>query len=654
MLITDAGSDIAFLREQNELRPTRPPKPWVHEYVHGHRIMPPESRIPGIVDIYRTPYLLEPMMNMSPASPVTHDACMKGAQIGWTWGAENVIAYYLDENPAPMLYVSGTQDLLEKWASKRIEPLISSCGFRHKITASVGNPGSRKTGDKMFAKYVIGGFLEMSSAQSAAGLRSDSIMVLILDEMDSAPRMLKTGEGVWVDVAMARTNAWNYLKKIMMMSTPTTEDESLIKVQYELGDQRKYMVPCPYCGKTQDIVFGNERTKHGIKAETKAGILQYAYYSCQFCHEAIFNNQKTEMLARGQWEPMATPSDKNRVSRHISSLYSPVGMYSWTEAYQEYIKAQNDLEGEGMRSFVNLVLGLPYKEKGARPKLENVIELRGGYRQEQVPDGVLFLTMGVDMQEGSQNDPDNPARLELEICGHGSSFRTWSILYKVIEGSIEDPFDGAWEKLYQWIMETGLTFRRSDGTEFIVQIGFIDSGHLSNIVYQFTSRLSNVFPSKGFQFLKKNKKDTGDEVSIKNFIRYRAAKTDKSGDVTFIEIATNHYKNQLYGHLRVQRQPIEPQKGGFCDFPADYREDYFKMLIAEERRRDGSYHAGGRRNEALDCRVMNLCSADYWLAAMVSDRRAHAKTLGHDALFIQSINAKTILTVLEKQTARRM
>jgi phage terminase large subunit GpA-like protein len=78
------------------------------------------------------------------------------------------------------------------------------------------------------------------------------------------------------------------------------------------------------------------------------------------------------------------------------------------------------------------------------------------------------------------------------------------------------------------------------------------------------------------------------------------------------------------------------------------------MLIAEERRRDGSYHAGGRRNEALDCRVMNLCAADYWLAAKVSERRAHAKTLGHDALFIQSINAKTILQVLEKQTTRRV
>jgi phage terminase large subunit GpA-like protein len=654
-MFLSSATDIEFLRAQNELRPTTPPAPWVHDYVHGHRIMPPESRLPGIVDVYRSPYLIEPMMNMSPASPVTHDACMKGAQIGYTWSAENVIAYYLDENPAPMLYISGTQELLEKWVTKRIEPLISSCGFRHKITAAVDNTKSRRTGDKTFSKYVTGGFLEMASAQSPAGLRQDSIKVLIIDEMDSAPRMLRTGEGIWVNVAIARTNAWNYLKKIMMMSTPTTFEESLIKVQYDLGDQRKYLIPCPFCKRPQELVMGNENTRHGLKPETKGGILQFAYYSCEFCHEAIFNNQKTEMLAAGRWEPTAVPSERGRVSRHISALYSPVGMFSWTEAYEEYLKAQNDLEGEGMRSFVNLVLGLPYKEKGARPKIENVINLRGGYREGAVPDGVLFLSFGCDVQAGSENDPTNPPRLELEVCGHGSSFKTWSITYKVIEGSIDDPFDGAWEKFYQWIIKTGLTFKRSDGMDFVAQIGLIDAGdgNYSNVVYQFTSRLSNVFPSKGFNVLKKKRNEKGDEISFKNFIRYRAAKTDKSGDITFIEIATNHYKTQLYGHLNVQRQPVDPQRGGFCDFPMDYGEDYFRMLIAEERRRDGSYHAGGRRNEALDCRVMNLCAADYWLAAMVSERRAAAKTMGHDALTIQSINAKTILQVLEKQTARR-
>jgi phage terminase large subunit GpA-like protein len=653
--VSNVTNDIEFLRELNDLRPTEPPPPWVHEYVHGHRIMPSDSRFPGIVDVNRSPYLLEPMQNMSPASDVTHDFCMKGAQLGYTWSAENIIGYYLDASPAPMMYVSGTNDLLEKWVSKRIEPLIDSCGFRHKLTAQVSNTKSRRTGDKTFSKYVVGGFLEMASAQSPSGMRQDSIRVLLLDEIDSAPRLLRTGEGVWLDVVMARTKAWNYLKKVMGMSTPTTEEESLIKVQYELGDQRKYLIPCPYCGKFQELKFGNDKTTYGIKAETKGGILQFGYYQCDYCHEAIFNNHKTEMLAKGRWEPTAQASEKGRVSRHISGLYSPVGMYSWTEVCQDYEAAKNDPEGEGMRSFVNLVLGLPFKEKGARPKLENVIDLRGGYMNGQVEDDVLFLTFGTDVQAGSENDPQNPPRLELEVCGHGMNFRSWSIDWQRFEGSIEDAYDGAWEKLFQWVIKTGMTYKRRDGREFGVEIGFIDAGdgNYSNVVYQFTSRLNNVFPSKGFNVLKKNKNDKGDEITRSNFIRYRAARTEKSGDVTFIEIATNHYKTQLYGHLKVQRQHVGPQKGGYCAFPKDRGEDYFKQLIAEERRRDGSYHAGGRRNEALDCRVMNLCAADYWLAAKVADQRAKAKNMGHDALFIQTITTKTILQILQNLTARR-
>ena len=39
---------------------------------------------------------------------------------------------------------------------------------------------------------------------------------------------------------------------------------------------------------------------------------------------------------------------------------------------------------------------------GQRPKLEKVIELRGTYKEGQVPNNVLFITIGVDVQRGSK------------------------------------------------------------------------------------------------------------------------------------------------------------------------------------------------------------------------------------------------------------
>jgi phage terminase large subunit GpA-like protein len=70
-----------------------------------------------------------------------------------------------------------------------------------------------------------------------------------------------------------------------------------------------------------------------------------------------------------------------------------------------------------MRSYVNIYAGLPYKDTGSRPKLSTVIALKGNYVSGTVPEGVLFLTAAVDVQAGSQKDPDNPPRLEMEVLG---------------------------------------------------------------------------------------------------------------------------------------------------------------------------------------------------------------------------------------------
>lgn len=459
------ASYIEFFTEENGKRPISPPTNKVSEYVEDNRILPPNTPFPGFWRNAKTPYSVEIMDCMSPSSQIQQLAFMKAAQCGATALAENVIAYWIDESPTEILFISATDDLLERWATKRLEPLIDSCGFRNKIYAQIENKASRRTGDKTFVKEFVGGTLNMASAQSPASLRSDSKRVLIRDEIDGAPPQLRTGEGNWLDVSYARTNAWGQRRKVLDFSTPTTFADSLINREFEAGDQRKFFVPCPSCGKFQELTW--ER----IKPETKDGVLEKVYYLCEFCNEAIFNHNKTQMLVKGRWEPTANSHSKFYRSYHISSLYSPVGMVSWIEMYEHYQKAQEN--PDGMRSFVNLYLGLPYKEAGARPKLDKVIELRGGYRQAIVPEGILFLTMGVDVQRGSKTDKANPARLELEVCGHGAGYRTWSILYKVIEGEVGDPFSGAWESLNEWAKETGLRFKRYDGTIFSVALIFV-------------------------------------------------------------------------------------------------------------------------------------------------------------------------------------
>jgi phage terminase large subunit GpA-like protein len=643
--------DISFLETETQRRPRSNRETDIAKWVSTRRVLPSRTPFPGLWRNDRTPYLVEIMNCLSPASPIQHVAIMKGAQLGLTAAAENVVAYWMAENPAEILFISATNDLLEKWVVKRLEPLIDTCGIRDKIYAQNNNPKSRRTGDKIFSKEFVGGCLDMASAQSAPGLRSDSKRILIRDEIDGAPPHLKTGEGNWLEVSYARTAAWGHRKKIMDFSTPTTEDDSLIKAQFEAGDQRKYEVPCPYCGEYQVLEWGNDKTVFGIKAITEGGKVTGVYYACRHCQGQIKNHHKTKMLARGRWVPTAVSGNDLYRSYHLSSLYSPAGMMTWRELYELWQAASDN--PDKMRAFSNLYLGLPYRETGARPKLDKVIELRGGYKSGAVPFGVLFLTVGIDVQAGSSRDENNPARLEMEICGHGAGFRTWSIMYKRFEGAVDDPSSGAWLELSEWATETKLTFLRSDGMAFSPTIIFIDSGdgNLTDVVYRFCSGWGATFPSKGFSALRKRRGESGDEQGPSNFRRFRAAKLGEAG--TLYEISTNYYKTHLYNNLKIERRETGgEQRPGFCDFPIDYPEGYFRMLTAEEKRRDGSFHCpSGRRNEALDCRVMNQCAADVYLDSEVLRVKAAAMKGGSTRDQVQVINHRLILEYMAKRVA---
>jgi phage terminase large subunit GpA-like protein len=460
--------------------------------------------------------------------------------------------------------------------------------------------------------------------------------------------MLKTGEGNWLKVSIIRTNAWGKRKRIFDLSTPTVYGESAIWEEYIQGDQRKFNVPCPYCKKKQELKFeiGGEKMPFGLKGVFQNGKLIDVYYECEHCHKHIDENNKPWMLLNGEWIPTSESKQQEFRSYHLNALYSPLGMLSWKEFYQAYIDAQSD--PEGMRWFTNLYLGLPFKEVGSRPELSKVIELRGSYHQGKVQKGTLYLTMGIDVQEGSKKDENNPPRLELEIVGHGAGYKTWQVLYKVIPGAIDDPFSGAWADLNEWAAENKLTFFRDDGRAFPVNLVFIDSGYEPDVVYRFCDTWQNTFPSKGFGTIKRNKTDKGDEYGPASFKRYKPVAL--GGSKTLYEISTNYYKTQIYNNLKISRQDSSFQKPGFCEFPLEANEKYFAMLTAEEKRLDGSFHAGGRRNEALDCRVMNCCAGDVYLDSLVNEAKGLAKINGDKAQNIMQINHRLVLDLLEKQT----
>lgn len=646
-------SDLSFIKDLNSQKPINPPQKSIADFVSKNRVMPSDTPRPGPVDLSLTPHVIEWMENASPYSEVQHQVWLKGAQIAATFAVEGIIGYWMKEFPTAIMYMSATQDLLDEWSSKRLEPMIDSCGIREKIVENAEEKFGAKrrmSGDKMHQKLFVGGFLKMVSAQSAASQRSDSIRLLIRDETEGAPKELTTGEGSWLNTSKARTKFFGARKKIIDLSTPGDANGNYIENAYKEGDQRLRMVPCPLCKKSQPLYEIPEEGQYGLRSDKKAGKIQSVYYLCDFCHDAIFEHHKYKMFLASKWEPTAISKSELYRSYYINSLYSPSGTFSWRDYYDEWESSKIGPEEE--KGFTNLCAGHVYQETGARPKIDSIHHLRGSYKEMTVPEGVLFLTAAVDVQTGSDkyrllNRDDlnteikeakkkgvleNFPRLEMEILGHGGGYRTWSIGYFRFEGHLNDLDAGAWEKLTDFFKDLAVnsdtssgdykvpTVKRADGQEFGIPMVFIDAGdgNMKDTVYSYTQRFGGFYPCMGHHQLKDVVKK-GDYESNQDKRRFKINKVGE--DIFAYVISTNYYKKRVYKRATLERLSVGLQRPGFMDHPESYNDHYFKMLFSEDHLKDGTFDARGRRNESLDCKNYNLCAGDAYLDMLVDHWR---------------------------------
>ena len=103
----------------------------------------------------------------------------------------------------------------------------------------------RRRGDR---KEITGSAGDFYSIMSKMATRAQNKRLMLRDEIDAAEWIMTTGEGNRYEVNKAHTNSWGARRKIIDFSSPTTYENSVIYQEYLLGDCRKFMVPCPYCG----------------------------------------------------------------------------------------------------------------------------------------------------------------------------------------------------------------------------------------------------------------------------------------------------------------------------------------------------------------------------------------------------------------------
>jgi len=554
----------------------------VSDWAEKKRILPQGlSPMPGPFTWKVTPYLREIADCFSENSPIQKTAIMKGTQLGFTVGiGENWMGYVIDVAPGPMMFVSGDKEMAQDAVEVRVDRMIESAGLADKIFSQTDKPHSKKTGDTKRKKEFPGGFLLALGPNVGAKLRQFSVRYLFYDEVDAYPQETGT-EGDPLKLGERRTDAFERIRKILYISTPLVEQTSRIKPLFERGDQRYYYVPCRHCHHKQVIKW--DRLKYE-KDEFGRLIWNSVHYECERCYGHWKNEDKAYFLPRGEWRPTAEPMEPGFRSYHLSALYSPVGMRSWESICQEWIQVKED--PVMLRVFVNTVLGETWVERGEAPRYERIMLRREQYQVGILPEKAkpLLLTIGADVQKD---------RIEVEIVAWGKDKESWSVDYRVLSGDTAHVDDPCWQKLRELI-----TAKHAGLPPAMV---LIDAGYNTPTVYAFCEvYLRGVFPVMGDSAISRHQK----AFLLRDVQGYQTTRVD---------LNTDFLKLELYGYLaKGMPEDAETYPGGYCHFPQEYGEKYFRQLTAEERMKKttstGTFRyvwhlASGRRNEALDARV---------------------------------------------------
>lgn len=554
--------------------------------------------MPGQFSWMPTPYFKEIIDNFSESSNIESIAILKGAQIGYNVGLlENLIGWIIDESPGPSIFTSGDQTMAETNMELRIDKMISSAGIQDKLFAQSDNFQNKKTGNTKSKKEFLGGFLLAIGPNSGSKLRNVSIRYGLFDEIDASFGEIKQ-EGDFLDIIERRFDAFEDTRKKIYGSTPTEIESSRIWRLYELGDQRKYHVPCKVCKKLQVLNFHpDENGRGGLRYDKKDGefVKESVHYRCIFCDAKWKNSDKTYFLDPkngAKWIPTTKSKKENHVSYYLPSWYAGIGLRTWESICEEWVLSEGSFSK--LKVFQNTVVGLPWENRKNAIPYEILMLRKGGYRSGNLPENIkpLIITCGVDIQSD---------RIELEVVAWLRNFESYSLEYRVFSGDTMQIESVAYHELSE--------FLHTEYNGYPIDLCFIDSGYRDDVIYDYVSQFSGgVFAIQGDSVASRRGKGA----------MFRTSFVSSHG-IERIDIFTDLIKSEFYGYAKKSISDTGEIPRGYCHFPEDYTDKIFKMYMSEIR--EEKITTGGttvyrwkkihQRNEALDCRVYAMAAVYY-------------------------------------------
>lgn len=551
------GRDFVRREFLEALRPPR--RLSLEEWSNTHRVLDRASSAEsGRYDMGRMPFLREIAYSLTEAPEIEWVILEKGSQVGGTELACNLMGWVIDIDPSSMLLIESTIDVAKRVAKTRIDTMIRATPrLRRRVTSK--RAASDEAASSLIEKSYPGGLLVCAGANSPSAFRSFTYRVAIGDEVDAWPSSVgDEGDGT---LLMERGAKTYHDRKFFLLSTPLIEGTSIIHREYLRGDQRQFLVPCPHCGGFQKLYWRNREGRRGIV--WPEGRPELAHYVCEHCDQAIFEaKHKTAMLEQGRWEPSAEAEDPQIRSYHLSSLYSPVGMYSWGDIASKFLRAKKQVHT--LQVFVNHELAEPWRARGEVPDWELLYRRRESYAQGTVPAGGLILTAGVDIQGD---------RIEYLVRAWGRRLESWIVDYGVLLGDTSS--DAPWQQLEEVLHRV---YPHQNGHSLQIRAMAVDTRYRAQKTYRWCRDKDRVYAVMG--------DSTGKLQSIvvpPKFVEIRRNGKRANKGVRVWRVGGDVAKQELYGWLR-QRPPIEQDAEhphGFVHFCQELDDEFFRQLCAE-------------------------------------------------------------------------
>ncbi|BCZ48438.1 terminase [Clostridium gelidum] len=510
-----------------------PPLLTVSKWADSYRKLSPESSAePGQWRTSRAEYQREIMDSLS-NKETEIIVVMSSAQVGKTELINNIIGYFIDYDPSPIMLLMPTLDLAQSYSKKRLAPMIRDTPV---LRGKVKDAKSRDSDNTLLEKGFPGGYIALTGANSPTGLSSRPIRILLADEVDRFPKSAGI-EGDPLSLAEKRTKTfWN--KKKFFVSTPTEKGISRIDKEFDDSSQEKWCLPCPVCGKLQPLRWAQIH-------------FEDITHECKFCGDRC--NEFEWKAGSGEWIAKYPKRIKKR-GFHLNALAS--SWERWENIIEEFKLAKKNGH-ETLKTWVNTTLGEVWEaDEGEGADNDDLVARRELYIND-IPRKVIVLTAGVDVQDD---------RLEVEVVGWGAGKESWGIQYKVFYGDLGQKI--VWQQLDEYLLKT-FWFEEGDG--LILSCVCIDSGgHYTTEVYKFCKEREHrrVFAIKGVggygkPFISKPTRNN----------RERAA---------LFSLGVDNGKETILSRLK-----IKEDGPGYCHFPKEvdrgYDESYFKGLTSEKR-----------------------------------------------------------------------